>query len=128
MAGEVDRFKNGFFDRKAVIAIIGQAAASGMMRTGGYVRKVSRNSMKKKKGPSAPGSPPHVHSGELKKLLYFAFDYGTKSMVIGPVGFKGSDVPRVLEFGGRGIAARPYMRPAMVASLPRLAPSIKFGR
>lgn len=127
MAREVDQFKQGFFDRGAVAGAMSEAARRGMMRTGGYIRTVAKNSMKKKKGPSAPGTPPHVHKGQLKNLLFFAYDALSTSLVVGPVGFKGSDVPRVLEFGGRGILQRGYMRPAQAAAIERFAESVKFG-
>jgi hypothetical protein len=127
MASEVDKFKQGFFDRGTVLAAMDEAAVRGMKRTGGYLRKVARNSMKKRAGASPPGQPPNVHVGTIKSLLFFAFDPATKTLVVGPVGFGGSDVPKVLEFSGRGIAKRPFMKPAQDASVDRLAPSIKFG-
>jgi len=127
MAREVDQFKQGFFDRGAVIAAIGKAAAAGMARTAGYVRKVARNSMKKKRGAAPKGQPPHVHEGSLKKLLFFAQDLRQASTVIGPVAFSGSKVPGILEFGSGKIAKHPYMRPAMEKAIPTMAQSIKFG-
>lgn len=127
MASEVDRFKSGFFDRGAVKDAMSEAARRGMMRTGGYLRTIARNSMKKAIGASAPGSPPNVHVGTLKNLLFFAYDAASKSVVVGPVALGNSDVPRVLEFSGRGIDKRPYMKPAQEQSVPMLAPSIHFG-
>jgi hypothetical protein len=132
---EVDTFKSGFFDRGAVLAAVGAAATTGMKRTGGYIRAVARNSMKKAAArvSSAPGTPPNVHIGTLKNLLFFAFDLQTNSLVVGPVGFKGSDTPRTLETGGRGIAKRPYMKPAQevavreFASNIRVTNAIRFG-
>lgn len=128
MAREVDQFKKGFFDRGAVIAAIGKAAAAGMARSAGYVRKVARNSMKKKRKASAPGQPPAVHEGSLKRLLFFAQDTSATSVVIGPVAFKGSKVPGVLEFGAGKLEKRPYMKPAMDKAVPIMAKEIKFGR
>lgn len=127
MGREVDNFKQGFFDRGAVLNAMDEATRRGMSKTGGYVRKVARNSMKSAKGPAPPGSPPNVHQGQIKELLYYAYDSGTKSMVVGPVGFSGSDVPKVLEYSGRRIEKRPFMKPAMDASVDKLAPSIQFG-
>lgn len=122
---EVDTFKAGFFDRGAVLAAVGAAATTGMKRVGGYTRTVARNSMKKSKAASKPGQPPHVHVGTLKNLLFFAFDFATNSMVVGPVGFKGSDVPSVLEFGGRKIEKRPYMKPAQEIAIQNFAQNIR---
>lgn len=72
-------------------------------------------------------------------MIYFGYDRQSDSVIVGPVGFKGSNVPRVLEYGGktvitrrvRGklvrkvvqIAPRPYMRPALDANrqlIPRV--------
>lgn len=122
---EVDTFKAGFFDRGAVLAAVGAAATTGMKRTGGYVRAVARNSMKKSLVASAPGAPPHVHVGTLKNLLFFAFDLQSESVVVGPVGFKGSAVPKVLEFGGGPIAKRPYMKPAQELAVANFAANIR---
>lgn len=127
MAGEVDRFKGGFFDRGAIITAMSVAERKAMMRTGGYLRKVARNSMRKKKGPAKPGEPPHVHVGHIKNLLFFAYDTQTGSLVVGPVGFNGSPVPNILEFGNNKQEARQFMKPAQVKSQDKLAPSIKFG-
>lgn len=127
MAREVDKFKAGFFDRAAVKAAMGNAARKGMLSGGSYTRTVARNSMKKRPGPSDVGSAPNVHVGTLKNLLYFAYDQSSKSLVIGPVGLGGSDVPKVLEFGGRRIKPRPYMRPAMQAALTRFGNSVRMG-
>lgn len=127
MASEVDKFKAGFFDRGAVLDAMDKATRRAMMRTGGYTRKVARNSMRKKKGPAPPGSPPNVHVGHIKNLLYFAYDTQTKSLVVGPVGFKNSPVPRILEFGSGKQSKRQFMKPAMDAAAPTMAQSIKFG-
>lgn len=127
MAREVDAFKQGFFDRGSVLDAMDESTRRGMMRTGGYLRKVARNSMKSARGPAAPGNPPNVHEGQLKNLLFFAYDAAKKTLVVGPVGLGNSDVPKVLEYSGRGIEKRPFMKPAQDASVDRLAPSIKFG-
>ena len=127
MASEVDKFKAGFFDRGVVLDAMDKASRRAMMRTGGYTRKVARNSMKKKKGAAPAGSPPHVHIGHVKNLLYFAYDTQQKSLVVGPVGFKDSPVPRILEFGGGKQEKRPFMKPAMLTAASTMAPSIKFG-
>lgn len=127
MASAVDIFKQGFFDRAAIMGAMTDAERKGLARAGYRVMKKARGSMKKKKGPAPPGSPPHVHQGQLKSLLFFAYDVAAKSTVVGPVGFEGSDVPKVLEFGGRKIEKRPYMRPAMASQVDTMPKLIRFG-
>ena len=127
MAGDVDRFKQGFFDRGSILFAMDKATRSAMARSGAYIRKVARNSMKRKKGPSPIGEPPHVHVGTLKNLTYFAYDQKTRSLVVGPVGLGKSDVPKVLEFGGRRVKPRPYMKPAMNSGLPIFAKNVRMA-
>jgi len=83
--------------------------------------------------PSAPGQPPKSfhdggQPGPLKRLLRFAYERRTRSVVIGPlrgqkIAAGSKDAPRVLEEGGRiesplpqfrgkSLKPRPYMIPA----------------
>lgn len=112
-----------------------KARETVLKRSGAYIRKVAMNSMRsvvpKSKEKSRPGQPPFARLGNLKRLIRFSYDYSTKSVVIGPVlTGSGSRVAKVLEHGGmntfRGLdgkpklgryQARPYMQPALVASL-----------
>lgn len=118
-------FKKLFFDRGRVINRVTRERRKALSRIGAYTMKVARSSMRRSKKSSLPGKPPRAHSGELKRLIYFNYDPQRDSVVIGPVGFKNSNVPEVLEYGGtarvkgRGgeksrvrIQARPYMGPA----------------
>lgn len=123
----VDRFKQGFFDRGSVLTAMDRATRNAMVSTGAYARTVARNSMKKRKNASRPGQPPHVHVGTLKELTYFAYDHATRSMVVGPVGLGKSKVPGTLEFGDGRIAERPYMRPALDKAKDRFAGKVRFG-
>lgn len=108
----VKAMKEGFLDRKAIIEAVGKARVAVMTRQGALVRKIAKNSMKRRKGPSAPGEPPHAHVGLVKDLTYFAFDRKTMSLVVGPakVGGAKTAVPGLLERGGqvavRGIRNR----------------------
>jgi len=71
----------------------------------------------------------------LKELIFFAYVPETKSVVVGPLEFKGSKsgykVPTLLEKGGRVMLTRgkktrqatyagnPFMRPALVKESPK---------
>lgn len=94
--------KGGFLDRKIVMEAIGKANAAVLAKQGAYVRTVAKRLMKKAKGASKPGEPPHEHLGYLDKLMFFAFDSHTKTVVVGPTRLSGRDgkVPRTLEHGG----------------------------
>ena len=86
---------------------------------------------------SRPGEPPAAPRGSpLNDLLVFVYDRSSDSVLVGPVGFRGSRAPSVLEFGGRvivltrsgnvrrrvpaDIRPRPYMRPALSRSLAKI--------
>lgn len=131
------KYKQLFFDRAKVVKALDRVNRRYLARGGRYVQKVARSSMKRRKGPSDPGEPPNVHEGSLRKLLYFVYD-PPGSMLIGPVGRRGSNVPAALEFGGKStsrvrvrrgqyakkvvqIDKRPYMRPALDKSKGKLS-------
>jgi hypothetical protein len=131
--------KKSFLTVEAVQKQLDRTAARILMRTGGYARTVARRSMRRRKAASGPGEPPSAHAGQLRDLLFFAWDSGRRSVVVGPVPFGGAKsaglrprVPELMESGGtvattdrRGrrrtaqYQARPYMQPAFEATLAR---------
>lgn len=131
----VKRSKQWWFDSQKVIAAVHKAERRVQSRQGALIRGIARRSMRKRRGPSRPGRPPHVHRGMLKDLLFFGWDPATRTTVVGPAKFRRGIVPALLEKGGttqrkRGkklltvhIAARPYMGPALAAAKPNLAES-----
>jgi hypothetical protein len=133
------RIKSLFFDRPKVIRAVDRAKRQALSKAGAFIRQTARHSIRPRKGTSRPGSPPHSHEGSLRRLILFGYDPRSDSVVIGPVGFRRSTAPNVLEFGGKAtvfrrvrgrlvrqqvpIAARPYMRPALEKERPKL-PSV----
>lgn len=131
------RFTAMFLDRPAVMQAVERGRLTALRRAGALVRLSSQHSMRRRRGPSPPGSPPHAHAGLLRQMIYYAYDPATRSVVVGPLRFARSDVPRVLEHGGwshytfrRGtrrwrkrvyVAPRPYMRSALAREGKRLA-------
>jgi hypothetical protein len=134
------RVRRDFSETKRALAWFDAKARKSLFMQAGYIRKAARNSMKvgKRGKPSAPGQPPHAITRLLKDFLFFSWDPGTKSMVIGPAGIRNSSTPRILEEGGvkdnallkrgakwvRGsvqIQPRPYMLPAMQRSQEKLS-------
>ncbi len=130
------RIKQMFFDRPKVKRAVDAARRRVLSKAGAFIRQTARTSIRKRKGTSKPGSPPYSHVGLLRRFILFGYDRQSESVVIGPVGIKGSTAPRVLEQGGtttvtrgrRGkrterrvrVAARPYMNPALEKERPKL--------
>ena len=90
-----------FFDRPKIMREVDKAKRRNLMKAGGFIRKTSQRSMRRRLGPSRPGTPPNAHVGTLRRLLFFSFDRSTKSVVVGPYALPGRGfAPRALEFGG----------------------------
>ena len=134
------RFKGAFFDSKKVISKTDKATRRVLSRFGSFVRRTAKQSIRKRKEESKPGTPPHSHEGLLKRFIFFGFDFSKKSVVVGPALInipdqrpKGLDA---LEHGGKitrlrgrkgkrkrvilNIKARPFMGPALEKELPGL--------
>lgn len=99
-----------FFDRMAVIRAAAAAGVRNLARGGSFVMRRARTSMRyRKRGSSAPGTPPFAHKQTgyaLRRLLFFSFDGSSKSVVVGPEQLPnssviGTTVPNLHEFGGR---------------------------
>jgi len=138
--------KEGFFDRRSVIRALGEANVRVLSAQGQEVQYQAKGLLWPGKGPSAPGRPPHMHTGLIKKFLYFSYDVATKSEVIGPAIINTpTGAPKTLEYGGDAqfpenrwatvggqrklvskykiihVLPRPYMKPALALAKPRLA-------
>lgn len=131
-------FKKTFFDAEAVVRALDKASRKALSKFGAFVRTSARGSIRRRKGSSKPGQPPHAHQGDIKKIL-FAYDAGSQGVVIGPIRFnKPGMAPKIMEHGGSvvierkqkrtgrvtrktvQVAARPFMAPAFMKELPRL--------
>ena len=127
-----------FFDRKKVLDAVEKTELRVLRLMGFRVRQSARKSLRVKpvlaksgkKNVSKPGQPPIAHEkGGLRRIYYF-YDRGQGSMIVGPVKFKGDrpTAPALHEFGGvrmtpRGMARypkRPFMRPALEKHIPDL--------
>ena len=128
--------KSMFFDRKPVIDATDRAARRMLSRFGAFVRQRARTSMRKRKGTSPPGKPPHSHTGLLRRFIFFGYDRRRRSVVIGPTALSNSNgqAPALLEYGGTArlrnprtgktraavFRGRPFMGPAYEAERPQL--------
>ena len=118
-----------FFDQPKVTRAVDRAKRRVLSKAGAFIRTRARTSIRKRKRTSRPGDPPSSHAGHLRRMILFGYDRQRESVVVGPVGFRRSTAPNVLEVGGRTvvtrrrrgktqkrtvrIAARPYMAPAL---------------
>lgn len=131
------RMKAMFLDSPHVQRAMDAATRRALSQVGAFIRQRARTSIRKRKGASRPGGPPHSHAGHLRRLIFFAWDAVAESMVIGPVPFREGQAPHLLEFGGTTVRRttrrrgrgrrhrmryrkRPFMGPALEAELPQL--------
>jgi hypothetical protein len=105
----VDQAKAFFFDRSAVLDKVAKMKAGGLKQCGAVTRRIARNSLRRSPNPSKPGRPPNVHGSDslLKKFIFFTFDPGSFSCLVGPTRINssmtaaaGDTVPAILEHGG----------------------------
>lgn len=126
-----------FFDSERVVRAANAANRRNLSKAGAFVRRTARSSIRKRKRISAPGQPPSSHTGLLKRFIFFGYDAGSKSVIIGPMRLnsKAGMAPEALEHGGRSVVvtgrrgrrkrrrirvhARPFMGPAMEKELPK---------
>lgn len=125
MAFDLEALKKSFFDREAITGAVDKGTRKALSKFGAFVRKNSRQSIKRKKGVSPPGSPPYAHGAANIKRIFFGYDQAARSVVIGPVlAGSMSGAPERLEEGGtykgRRYAARPFMLPAFKTELQKV--------
>ena len=106
------RIKQFFFDKAPVLRAVDKARREVLSKAGAFIRRRARTSIRVRKSVSAPGEPPHSHEGTLRRFLFFGYDPGADTVVIGPAKtnqvffdkdrrpVKGT-VPSVLEYGGQ---------------------------
>lgn len=133
--------KRMFFDSAAVTRGVDRTTRRVFSKFGAYVRRSAKSSIRKRKRTSASGKPPSSHLGLLKKMIYFSYDRGEDSVVIGPQALHGKhyrDALPALEYGGMytrevrdrktrrwsrrrvRYKARPFMGPAFEKEKPKL--------
>lgn len=135
------KVKHLFFDRAAVIAAVDRGRRTAMNRIGGFLRTTAKRSIRKRKGTSHPGKPPHSHVGLLRDHIYYSYDPARGTVVIGPALLTSRNpdaepvdgtVPQVLEQGGkvRVTESKPKGRTRIVTIRPRpyMAPALDTAR
>lgn len=112
------------FDRRAVerrakdgsIRSLGHAAAS--------LRLTARRSIRRRKGASPAGTPPHTRQGALRRAVLYSVEKDKQRALIGPSYDLVGPSAIAHEFGGRfrgdRYPRRPFMGPALEKVTPRL--------
>lgn len=105
------RFKKIEFYKNRFFRAVEKGRRQELSRAGAFIRQRAKSSIRKRKGVSAPGSPPSSHTGILRRFIFFGYDPTADSVVVGPaktnqVFFSRNrkpvrgTVPEVLEYGG----------------------------
>ncbi len=97
-----------FFDRAKVKRSMDRSTHQAMRQAAGSIRKIAQQSMRyvspKSQVTSRPGESPRARRPHpwVRKFLWFYYDPGRKTAVIGPVRLgRATGAPHNLEFGGR---------------------------
>ena len=107
----ISDFKRGFFDRREVVDKISLAERKVLSKAGAFVRKAAQQMIRTKPNSSKPGNPPHNHTGLLRKWILFAYDEGSRSVVVGPAKLnKRGTAPSTLEYGGKVVVRTKRIR------------------
>lgn len=120
-------------DKAKVKRAASTATITNLSHAGALIRKIARNSIRRGKKESPPGTPPHTRKGQLKRAILFAVERSRGAVVIGPSAEIVGEAGKAHEFGGRFrkevFPRRPFMGPALAKArekLPRLwASSVK---
>lgn len=112
------------FDDGSVLRQEEAASRRSLGHAGAAIRLTARRSIRRRKGPSAPGQPPHTRKGQLKRAILYAVDPHEESVVIGPqvdgVGLSGSAHEHGGDYRGDAYPRRPFMGPALQKNLSKL--------
>jgi hypothetical protein len=107
------------FDGGAVRKAVRSANIESLGHAGASVRLVARRSIRRAKGPSAPGRPPHTRRGLIKRAILFAVEKELQCVVIGPDASIVDQAGTAHEFGGRYKAVRNRLPAHWAASVKK---------
>lgn len=96
------------FDGQRLTRIVASGNAKAMVRAAAYLRGVARRKVRRRKrGSSAPYTPPFAHSGVFKASILFGGNNSKTDVLIGPerlstgrTNASGDPIPKILEEGG----------------------------
>lgn len=103
---------------------LSKATFVSLNQAGAVVRMIAQRSIKAGKKASSPGQPPRTRKKRLPHAIIYFVDKQKRFVIIGPSADLISNVGAAHEFGGtfrqRHYDARPFMKPALEKSIPRL--------
>jgi len=110
----------------AIVQAAEKASYDNLRHAGLSIGRTAKDSIDKSDSPSAPGRPPNTRGRGRKSLKSAIFASSDKdSAIIGPRYSYVGDSGEAHEFGrprgGTNFDERPFMGPALTASLPRFA-------
>lgn len=82
------------------------ATFTSMRHAGGAIGKTARFSIRRRKKPSRPGSPPHTQTGMLKRVIRYEVNSSKTGVAIGPVNEIAGRIWNLHEFGGTATKRR----------------------
>lgn len=77
-----------------------RANIQSLSHAGGAIRLTAVRSIRRRKKPSKPGTPPHSPTGKLRRAIRYAVDHVREEVVIGPVSETARTIWHLHEFGG----------------------------
>ena len=79
---------------------VNKASFKSLGHAGAAIKLTARRSIRRRKRPSKPGSPPHTPTGALKRVLRHDVNESKQQAVIGPVNEYARTIWHLHEFGG----------------------------
>ncbi len=101
--------KEFYIDHQRMKAAKDRSVNRGITKGLRFIRTRARQSIRRRKGPSKQGQPPHAHTmGPSLKTILWDFDPASQSGIVGPVKLNGTPlsakaqvtVPNAIEVGG----------------------------
>ena len=123
------------FEDEKILEAFEKAKARGARKVGFQTRQTAMDSIVDGVQSSVPGTPPHNHTGVLKRFIRYDYDNSSSSVVVGPVllSRRSKDAAAATEKGGQAldvkgktvrVAARPFMSPAFANVLSNSVPGV----
>ena len=101
-----------------------QRSSENLGHAGAAIRLTARRSVRKRKGRSPAGTPPHTHTRRLPRAIKYAVEKAHSVVVVGPdvesFGTAGAAHEHGGEFRGEHYQRRPFMGPALEKTKDRL--------
>ncbi len=88
------------FDKQKLKKKAETATFTSLREAGGAIRKTAKRSIRKRKKPSSPGSPPHTQTGMLRRVIRYDISNNRTVVAIGPVNEIAGQIWNLHEFGG----------------------------